>query len=630
MVGNLGWFRVPVRTAAQSPASDWEDVVVPSESLIARYELLGQLGRGGMAEVWLARAIGLRDFEKILVLKRILRDKSDDPRFIGMLRDEARVAATLDHPNIVHTFDVGLQGEELFISMEYLHGETVKSILAATRDSGEQMPLELAVQVAMGCAAGLHYAHEQTDSKGRALNIVHRDVSPSNVIVTHHSGVKLIDFGIAKAKSRKEQTAVGMLKGKAAYMSPEQCKGDKLDRRSDVFALGIMMYEMTATVRPFEGESHLAIMHQICNENPRPPGEFRKGYPEPLARVVMRALERDPDKRYQSAFELMEELERVTRDSKLHALPGALARYLEHLFGPRPHPWQLARQQAVAAGRTDFETTQTSEKSPVKPNTSTITQPKIGAPNLSSSSESSPTAGPVVDVRTAAAGSSTRGIVTEPAGMPVLSEDDLAISPRPSRQTSSALIVGASVAVAAVLVGAAAYVSGGSEPAATTTQAAMSPAAKSEPEQPPATAPEVTPPPPAADRAPVAPIEPEGAAPAEEDEIFVQDEDTTPVPEPTKKKKTTKKQSSAKLEAEAEKTLRAARLAQQQRDYAKALKLAEKSLLLHRTAPAYQLLGTAACALGNKKTALRAYRALRGVRRSDLAKFCSFKGIEIE
>ena len=373
MVGNLGLFRVPVRTATQSPASDWKDVVVPSESLIARYELLGQLGRGGMAEVWLARAIGLRDFEKILVLKRILRDKSDDPRFIGMLRDEARVAATLDHPNIVHTFDVGLQGEELFISMEYLHGETVKSILAATRKAGEQMPLELAVQVAMGCAAGLHYAHEQTDSRGRPLNIVHRDVSPSNVIVTHHSGVKLIDFGIAKAKSRKEQTAVGMLKGKAAYMSPEQCKGDKLDRRSDVFALGIMMYEMTATARPFEGESHLAIMHQICNENPRPPGEVRKGYPEPLARVVMRALERDPDKRYQSAFELLEELERVTRDTKLHALPGALARYLEHLFGPRPHPWQLARQQALAAGRTDFDTTQTSEKDEIKPNTSTIT-----------------------------------------------------------------------------------------------------------------------------------------------------------------------------------------------------------------------------------------------------------------
>lgn len=628
MVGNLGLLRVPVRTATQSPASDWKDVVVPSESLIARYELLGQLGRGGMAEVWLARAIGLRDFEKILVLKRILRDKSDDPRFIGMLRDEARVAATLDHPNIVHTFDVGLQGEELFISMEYLHGETVKSILAATRKAGEQMPLELAVQVAMGCAAGLHYAHEQTDSGGRPLNIVHRDVSPSNVIVTHHSGVKLIDFGIAKAKSRKEQTAVGMLKGKAAYMSPEQCKGDKLDRRSDVFALGIMMYEMTATVRPFEGESHLAIMHQICNENPRPPGEFRKGYPEPLARVVMRALERDPDKRHQSAFELLEELERVTRDTKLHALPGALARYLEHLFGPRPHPWQLARQQAIAAGRTDFDTTQTSEKEEVRPHTSTITQPKLAA-SVSSSSESSPTSGPAFGTRTGAAGSSTRGVVTEPAGMPIVSEDELAITPRAPRQTSSALIVGGSVAVAAVLVGVAAYVSGDSKPAAPTVQAAVQPSAKEQVA--PEPAPEPTPPPapsPSAETPTLPPpSSPESPPTKEEDDILVQIEE----PAPTKARATTdKKKSAAKLAEEAEKVLDQARKALLERDYAKALKLADKSLLLHRSPAGYQLLGTAACTLGNEKVAKRAHRNLKGVRRSDLAKVCSVKGIELE
>lgn len=581
-----------------------------------------------MAEVWLARAIGLRDFEKILVLKRILRDKSDDPRFIGMLRDEARVAATLDHPNIVHTFDVGLQGEELFISMEYLHGETVKSILAATRKAGEQMPLELAVQVAMGCAAGLHYAHEQTDSRGRPLNIVHRDISPSNVIVTHHSGVKLIDFGIAKAKSRKEQTAVGMLKGKAAYMSPEQCKGDKLDRRSDVFALGIMMYEMTATVRPFEGESHLAIMHQICNENPRPPGEFRKGYPEPLARVVMRALERDPDKRHQSAFELLEELERVTRDTKLHALPGALARYLEHLFGPRPHPWQLARQQAIAAGRTDFDTTQTSEREEIKANTSTITQPKLAA-SVSASSESSPTRGPALETRTGAAGSSTRGVVTEPAGMPILSEDELAITPRIPRQTSSALIVGGSVAVAAVLVGVAAYVSGDSQPQAPTAEASIQPSVKQQVA--PAPKPEPTTlsvPSPSAGQPPVPPPSiSDNPPPKEEDDILVQDEEPTP----EKSESTTdKRRSAAKLVEEAEKVLDEARKALLDRDYSKALKLADKSLLLHRTPAAYQLLGTAACSLGNEKVAKRAHRNLEGIRRSDLARVCSVKGIELE
>lgn len=626
MVGNLGLLRVPVRTATQSPASEWKDVVVPSESLIARYELLGQLGRGGMAEVWLARAIGLRDFEKILVLKRILRDKSDDPRFIGMLRDEARVAATLDHPNIVHTFDVGLQGEELFISMEYLHGETVKSILAATRKAGEQMPLELAVQVAMGCAAGLHYAHEQTDSRGRPLNIVHRDISPSNVIVTHHSGVKLIDFGIAKAKSRKEQTAVGMLKGKAAYMSPEQCKGDELDRRSDIFALGIMMYEMTATVRPFEGESHLAIMHQICNENPRPPGEFRKGYPEPLARVVMRALERDPDKRHQSAFELLEELERVTRDTKLHALPGALARYLEHLFGPRPHPWQLARQQAIAAGRTDFDTTQTSEKEEVKANTSTITQPKLAA-TVSASSESSPTRGPALETRTGAAGSSTRGVVTEPAGIPVLSDDELAITPRVRRQTSSALIVGGSVAVAAVLVGVAAYVSGDAQPPAPTADAPIQPSVKEQVAPSPKPTPLTDPSPSPAEAAAVPPPSPPISPPPGEEADIVVDDDASPEKPRTAAER---KKASAKLAEEANKALQEGRKAMAKKDFAKALKLAERSLLLRRAPEAHQLLGAAACSSGNERAARRAHRALQGVRRSDLAKLCSMKGIELE
>ena len=623
MVDNLDLSSVPVRTASRSPASDWPDVVVPSESLIARYELLGQLGRGGMAEVWLARAIGLRDFEKILVLKRILRDKRDDPRFIGMLRDEARVAATLDHPNIVHTFDVGLQGEELFISMEYLHGETVKSILAATRKAGEQMPLELAVQVAMGCAAGLHYAHEQTDSKGRPLNIVHRDVSPSNVIVTHHSGVKLIDFGIAKAKSRKEQTAVGMLKGKAAYMSPEQCRGEKLDRRSDVFALGIMMYEMTATARPFEGDSHLAIMHQICNEDPRPPSQFRKGYPHPLERVVMRALQREPDKRYQSAFELLEELERVTRDCKLHGLPGALARYLEHLFGPSPHPWQLARKQALAAGRTDFDTTQTSEKDEVKPNTSTITQPKLVAPDLGSSSESSPTGGRAVETRTSApGGSSTQGVVTEPAGMPILSEDELGITPRAPRSASSALIVGASVAVAGVLVGVAAYVSAGSSSTPAATQQASAPPASAKESEPPA--PKAAP---APKEAPgVTPPSVPPTVPSESDEILVEDDEGLEEPTPSGDGKAPK----AKLAAEAKRLLDDARKALLARDPKSALKLADKSLLMHRTPAAFQLLGVAACKSGNQRVARRAYKNLRGVRRSDLVKICLIEGIELE
>ncbi|MEM7152128.1 MAG: protein kinase [Myxococcota bacterium] len=311
----------------------------PAQSLSSRYELLGRLGSGGMAEVYLARAVGLADFEKIVVLKRILPAKRDDARFIEMFRDEARVAATLEHPNIVHTHDIGVRGNECFFTMEYLHGEDLKAILSAANKAREPLPLELALQIVVGCAAGLHHAHEQTDYSGRPLNIVHRDVSPSNVIVTRQSGVKLIDFGIAKAASAKQETGVGVLKGKAAYMSPEQCRGETLDRRSDVFALGIVLYEMIAMQRPFRTDNVLDMVGQIISEAPTPLSECRPDCPPALERIVLKALHKDARHRYRTVFEMQEELELVTRDCRLLALPGALGRYLEHLFGPKPHPW---------------------------------------------------------------------------------------------------------------------------------------------------------------------------------------------------------------------------------------------------------------------------------------------------
>ncbi|MEM9453387.1 MAG: protein kinase [Myxococcota bacterium] len=320
-------------------------------SLSGRYELLGRLGSGGMAEVYLARAIGLDDFEKIVVLKRVLPDRVGDRRYAAMFRDEARVAATLEHPNIVHTHDIGLTDEECFFTMEYLHGEDLKAILAAANKAGEQLPLELALQIAVGCAAGLHHAHEQTDYAGHPLGIVHRDISPANIIVTRQSGVKLIDFGIAKAASDKEHTGVGVLKGKVAYMSPEQCRGENLDRRSDIFALGIVLYEMIAMRRPFQASSVLGTVHKVLGEEPIPPRQHRPECPPELEHVVLKALHKDAGARYQSAFEMQEELELVTRDCQLLSLPGGLGRYLEHLFGPKPHPWTQRAKRPPAVPR---------------------------------------------------------------------------------------------------------------------------------------------------------------------------------------------------------------------------------------------------------------------------------------
>jgi serine/threonine protein kinase len=327
--------------------------LTPVQSLSGRYELLGRLGTGGMAEVYLARAVGLEDFEfeKIVVLKRVLPERADDRRYAAMFLDEARVAATLEHPNIVHTHDIGIKDDECFFTMEYLHGEDLKAILAAANKAKEQLPLELALQIAVGCAAGLHHAHEQTDYAGRPLEIVHRDVSPANIIVTRQSVVKLIDFGIAKAASDKEHTGVGVLKGKVAYMSPEQCRGEVLDRRCDVFALGIVLYEMVTMERPFKAANVLGTVHKLLGEEPRRPRELRHDCPPALERIVLKALEKDPTKRYQTAFEMQEELELVTRDCQLHSLPGALGRYLEHLFGVKPHPWRQHAKRPPAVPR---------------------------------------------------------------------------------------------------------------------------------------------------------------------------------------------------------------------------------------------------------------------------------------
>ena len=320
--------------------------IEPERALSNRYELMGKLSTGGMATLHIARLVGLAEFEKVVVLKRILPERADDNDFRRMFEDEARVAATLEHPNIVHTHDIGQDTEGAFFTMEYLHGENVKRILSATAKAGEKLPLELALQIAIGCAAGLHHAHDHRDYTGRPLGIVHRDVSPSNIIVTYQSGVKLIDFGIAKAASGKHVTGVGVVKGKASYMSPEQCRGEAVDRRSDVFSLGIVLYEMTTMTRPFDAPDQIVVLAKILRDDVVPPSQLRADYPPALERVVMRALAKDPAERYPSAFELQEELELVTRECKLHALPGSLGRYLDHIFGAKPYPWaKFYRQQ---------------------------------------------------------------------------------------------------------------------------------------------------------------------------------------------------------------------------------------------------------------------------------------------
>jgi eukaryotic-like serine/threonine-protein kinase len=285
---------------------------------LGRYLVLKHLASGGMADVLLGRSDGIEGFERHVVLKRIRPEYARDSRFIRMFLDEARVAATLHHQHIVQVHDIGEAAGEYFIAMEYLHGEDVRSMLSAASKRRAHTPLGIAIAIVSAAAAGLHYAHERTGSDLRPLGIVHRDVSPSNILVGYDGAIKVVDFGIAKAAMR-EDTQSGSLKGKISYMSPEQCKGATVDRRSDVYALGVVLYELATTVRLFKGENSYLVMEQIVRGKTAPPTVRRPDLPEELSDIIMRALAPDPAQRYATADHLRVALDELAASTGLTA-----------------------------------------------------------------------------------------------------------------------------------------------------------------------------------------------------------------------------------------------------------------------------------------------------------------------
>src|SRR5262245_17511052 len=267
-----------------------------------------------MAEIFLARlpGVGIEGFEKLVVLKRILPQHALDPELLRMFLDEARLSATLTHPHVTEVYDVGTDGEAPFFAMEYVHGQNLRQLMHA---HGGPLPLPHAVCIVAAAAAGLHYAHEKSGPGGEPMHIVHRDVSPSNVLVSYDGAVKVSDFGIAKWAYQRTQTQEGALKGKFAYMSPEQCRGRALDARSDVFALGTILYELTTGAAPFAAATDFEILSRIVSGAPEPPrAPGTAAYPPALAAIVMRALAPDPAARTPTAQALQVELESYARD----------------------------------------------------------------------------------------------------------------------------------------------------------------------------------------------------------------------------------------------------------------------------------------------------------------------------
>ncbi|HVU00414.1 MAG TPA: serine/threonine-protein kinase [Polyangiaceae bacterium] len=337
-----------MRVPSRSPASPMESGVTPvvhsssGESRVSlvestawetldRYKLVARLGQGGMAEVFLAAQEVESFVHRPVVIKRLYQHLSDDENLVQMFLDEARLLCVLQHPNIVRTFEAGVIDGRCCIAMEYLEGQTLQAVLRRAHEQGAMTPA-LAVEVAISVLKGLHYAHEAREDSGKSLEIVHRDVSPHNVFVTNKGQVKVLDFGIAKATTQLSHTRTGFIKGKVGYIAPEQAKGEVIDRRADVFSVGVLLWESLTGARLFKAESEAAALHLTLAGPISPPSTVNPAVPRELDDVVLRALARDPAERTPTAAALQRELERFLATTGWDHGPGALGVLMRNVF----------------------------------------------------------------------------------------------------------------------------------------------------------------------------------------------------------------------------------------------------------------------------------------------------------
>lgn len=300
--------------------------------IFGEYKILKKIATGGMAEVFLAKRIGMKGFEKLLAIKRILPQFSENEEFIAMFIDEAKLAAKMTHRNIVQIYDFGSQQSSYYIAMEYIFGKDLRSILKKSKERGERLPLAQCAYIITEAAKGLEYAHTLKDHFGKPLQIIHRDISPQNILISYEGEVMLADFGIAKAASKSTETRAGVLKGKILYMSPEQAWGKPIDRRTDLYSLGVVLYEMITQRKIFDADSEFSMLEKVRNAVVEFPPNVFENIPNNFLQVVQKALDKNPDHRYQSAHDMRVDLENYLLTTQERLSEKAISNYLKHLF----------------------------------------------------------------------------------------------------------------------------------------------------------------------------------------------------------------------------------------------------------------------------------------------------------
>jgi serine/threonine-protein kinase len=292
-----------------------------------RYELLGPLAEGGMASVWIARQHGKHGFEKLVALKTILPEYAADPRFQQIFLEEARVASRIEHFNVARILDLGEERDVLYLAMEYVDGHSLSTLRRAWTTKGVPVPTGVVLRIVADACSGLHEAHELRDDGGRPLELVHRDVSPHNVLVSVKGVAKLIDFGLAKARDRlADDASAAVVKGKVEYMAPEQALGREVDRRADLWSVGATLYHLLAGKPPYDADDSLATLHLVTSGSPPPP--LPSSVHPAIAAVVRKALTVPADRRYATAMEMREAIEAAMADAKVQATPIDVAAFV--------------------------------------------------------------------------------------------------------------------------------------------------------------------------------------------------------------------------------------------------------------------------------------------------------------